>query len=116
MAETNLTVFSNGSGDTESLETDTDSGSSVSSLGAALLDCDSSAYSVSPLCVFERDRLGFFDDLVRINALSIANFFAFVDGRNAVLSENSEDLRLTSLVTFKFCHVLLPPYCFLGSI
>ena len=23
---------------------------------------------------------------------------------------------ITSLVTFKFCHVLLPPYCFLGSI
>ena len=74
VAETNLAVFSYRTRDAECLKTDTDRCSSVSSLGAALLDCDSCAYGVCPLCVFEADGLGFFYDLVGVDALLVADF------------------------------------------
>ena len=109
VAETNLTVFSNGTGDAEALQTDTDSGSGVCSLGATLLDCDSSAYGVSPLCVLKCDRLGLLYDLVGVDALSRTDFLALIDGGNAVFFQSCENFRLASFITLKICHYVFPP-------
>ena len=57
MTETNLTVLGNRTGNTEALETDTDSGSGVGSLCATHLDSDSCAYSVSPDSIFKANGL-----------------------------------------------------------
>ena len=109
MAETNLTVLSNGAGNAEALQTDTDSSSGVSSLGATLLDCDSSANGVCPLSVLEADGLSFFNDLIGVDTLSIADLLALVNGGNAILIQNSKDFRLASFLTFKLCHYCFPP-------
>ena len=69
VAKTNLTVFSNGTGDAESLKTDTDSGSSISSLCATLLNSDSTAYGVSPDSVFEANGLSSANDLIAVDTL-----------------------------------------------
>ena len=109
MAKTNLSVLSNRAGDTESLKTDTDSSSSVSCLGAARLDCDSCAYNICPLSVFEADGLCFFNDLIRVDTVSIADILTLVDRLNTIFVKSREGFRLTSLVTFKFSHYTLPP-------
>ena len=115
VAEANLTVFSNRARDAECLQADADSSSSVSSLRAAHLDGDRAAYGVSPLCVFKADRLGFLYDGVRGNALLFADGLALIDGIDAIFLQDGEDLRLTSLVTFKCSHFSCPPYSLRGS-
>ena len=57
VSETNFSLVSNGTRDTESLKTFTDRSSSVCSTAAVLLERDRSAYCVSPACVLETDRL-----------------------------------------------------------
>ena len=109
MTETDLTVLGNRAGDAERLKTDTDCGSGVSGLCAALLDCDSGAYRVSPLCVFKADRLCFFNNLIGVDALGVANFLALVDRVDTVFLESGENLRFSSFVTFKLSYYTLPP-------
>ena len=93
MAKTNLAVFSNGTGDTESLKTDTDSGSSISSLFAALLNSNSATYSVSPLCILKADRLSFFNNFVRVDTVSIANVLTLINRVNSKFLKSSKNLR-----------------------
>ncbi len=109
VAKTNLAVFSNRAGNAEALQTDTDSGSGVRSFGATLLDGDGCADNICPLSILKADGLGFFDDLVRINAVSIADLLALVDGVDSVFLQCCEDLCLASFITFKFCHDTYPP-------
>ena len=109
MTQTYLAVLGNRAGNAEALQTDTDSGSGVSGLYATLLDCDSGANRVCPLCILECDGLCFFDDLIGVDTLRVANFLTFVDGGNAVFLESGKDLRLASLVSLKFCHFYIPP-------
>ncbi len=98
VTETNLTLVSNRTGDTESLEAFTDSSSSVSSLCAALLDSDSAAYSVSPLSILEADRLDAFNELVYIETLCLTYLSTLFDRVDAVFLDNSKDLLFTSFI------------------
>ena len=104
MAQTNLTVFGNGAGNAECLQTDTDSGSGISSLLAALLHGDRSADGVRPNGVFEADGLGFANDLVAVDAHVHGDLFAFLNGGDAVFFQNLVDFVNASFVTFKQCH------------
>jgi len=101
VAETNLTVLSNGAGDTEGLKTDTDSSCCLGCLLATLLKSDGGAYSVSPDSVLKADRLGLANDLITVDTCCKSNFLAFLDGGDAIFSENGVDLINSSLITFK---------------
>ena len=92
MTKTYLTSVSNGTGNAESLEAFTDSCSSIGSLAAVLLDCDSSAYCVSPLSVLEADRLNAFDEMINIKTCVLCDLLSFFNGSNTILSELSVDL------------------------
>ncbi len=101
VTETNLSLISNRTGDTESLEALSDSSSSVSSSCAALLYSDSAAYSVSPLCIFKADGLNAFNQLVDVQTLCLGDFSSLFDGANVILCENSKNLLFSSLIRFK---------------
>ena len=83
------------------MKTDTDSGSGISSLCAALLYCDSRAYGVSPYSVFEADRLCFTNDLVAVDTLCESDLLAFFDRGDTVFGKNTHDLVNTSFIAFK---------------
>ena len=101
MAQTNLTVVSNGTRNAERLQADADCLSSVGCIGAALLDCDCSAYYVSPAGILECDRLYRLNGSCRINALILTDLSSLFQACNAVLSQNSIDLLDSSFVTLK---------------
>ena len=101
MTQTNLTLISYGTRNAECLKTLADSSSSVSSSGAVLLDCDSAAYSVSPLSVLEADGLDLLNFMIDIETLSLADVSTFLDGIDAVVLQNSKDLGFASVVGFK---------------
>ena len=84
MTDTNLTVVSYRTRDTECLQTYTDSFGSISSVFATFLDSDSSTYYVSPLSIFKTDRLSFFTRFIRINSSSFADSVSFFDVFDAV--------------------------------
>lgn len=92
MAKTNLSLVSYRAGDAECLKAFTDSGGSVGSLYAALLDSDSAAYGVSPLSVLKADRLNALYKLVDVKTFFLADVGAFFDRLDTVLFENCEDL------------------------
>ena len=115
MSETNLAVLGNGAGDAEGLKSDTDSGSRVGCLGAALLYGDSRTYGISPYCILEADRLCLTNDLVAVDTRLDGDILAFLDGGNTVFAKNGIDLVGASLVIFKKCHYVFPPYCLRGS-
>ena len=77
VTKTNFSLICNRAGDTESLKTLTDSGSSLGSLLAALLDCDSAAYCVSPLSVLEADRLDLLYKCIDVKTLFLADICTF---------------------------------------
>ena len=113
MTDTNLTVVGYRTRDTESLQTDTDSFGSVSSILAAFLDSDSCTYYVSPLCIFETDRLSFFTRFIRIKSGSVADGVSFLDVLDAVSVQGFNDAFDTTVLTFKFYfsnHNFFPPY------
>ena len=85
MAEADLSVFSDGAGDAETLQTDTDCGCGVSGLLAALLDGDCSADGICPDSVLESDGLGASYDFIAVDALCKGYVLAFFDGIDAVL-------------------------------
>ena len=101
VTETNLAVFGYRAGDTEGLETDTDSGSGVGSLNAALFDGDSGTYSVSPNSVFKADRLCSSYNLVAVDTGGKSDFFTFFDRLDSVLGKYAVNLVYSSFVTFK---------------
>ena len=79
VSETNLTGVSNGSGDTECLESLSDSSCSVSSLAASLLDSDGSTYGVCPLSIFEADGLDSLDQMINIKSCVFGDLFSLID-------------------------------------
>ena len=113
VSQTDLAVLRNRAGNAEALQTDTDvcrrRSRALVTRALRLFDGDCRADRVSPLCVFKADRLGLLDDGVSVNALLVADVLAFVDGRNAVFLQNAENLCLASLISFKLCHLVLPP-------
>ena len=109
VSETDLAVLGNRAGNAECLKSDTDSGSSVGSLGAALLDSDSAAYGVSPYSVLKADRLGLSYDLVAVDSLSKGYIPALFNRGNAVFGENGIDFVNSSFIIFKQSHALNLP-------
>ena len=101
MAEAYLAVVSNRTRYAESLEAFADSLSGVSSLRAALLDCDCSAERVSPLCILECDRLQVLYDLIRVDALLVADLLGILDGSKTILFADFVDLINTALIAFE---------------
>ena len=104
MAAADLAVFSDGAGDAECLEADAESLSSFDSRAGTRLDGDSSAYGVSPASIFESDRLNLLDDIIRIDASSLADIAAFFDAADAVFFQHAEDFIYSSVVTFEQFH------------
>ena len=72
MTETNFSVVSNRTRDTEGLETETDLFSSLCSGLNAVLYSDSGTYYVSPASVLEAYRLDTLNYVICVNALFIA--------------------------------------------
>ena len=104
VTQTYLAVISNRARDAECLQADADCLSSLRCGLYALLDCDCSAYGVSPASVLKCDRLYGTNGCSRINALFLADFSTFLYAGNAVLSEDAIDLVNSSFVTFKQSH------------
>ena len=77
VAETYLAAVGNGAGDAECLKAFADCGGGFGCLTAALLDSDSGAYGVSPLCVFKADGLNVFNCVINIKAGVFCDFFGF---------------------------------------
>mgnify|MGYP000606311573 CR=1 FL=1 len=102
MADTNFTIVGNRTGDTECLQTDTDSFGSFSSVFATFLQCNGRTYYVSPLGIFETDRLSFFTSFIRIKSGSFADCVSFFDVFDAVFVQSSNDLFDTTVLAFEF--------------
>ena len=109
VSETNLTGVGNGSGDTECLESFSDSGCSIGSLAASLLDSDGSTYGVCPLSVFEADGLNALDQMINIKSCVLSDLLSLIDGPDTVLSEFGKDLGLSSFIRFKLCQFKILP-------
>ena len=73
MTYTYLAVVSHRAGDTECLQTDTDSLGSISGVLATFLQGDSGAYNISPLGVLEADTLCLLACQIRIEAVLFAD-------------------------------------------
>ena len=101
MAETDLAVVSNRTRYAESLEAFADSLSGISSLRAALLDGDGSTERVSPFCILECDRLEIFYDLIRVDALLVADFLSIFNGSQTILFADFVDFINTALIAFE---------------
>jgi len=113
MTDTNLTVVSYRTRDTECLQTDTDSFSSFSSVCAVLLKSNCSTYHISPFCVFKTDRLSFFTRFIRIKSGSFADCVSFFDVFDAVSVQGFNDTFDTTVLAFEFYfsnHSFFPPY------
>ena len=113
VADTNLTVVSNRTRNTECLQTDTDSFCSFSSVCAVLLKSDCSTYHISPFCVFKTDRLSFFTRFIRIKSGSFADSVSFFDVFDAVSVQGFDDTFDTTVLAFEFYfsnHSFFPPY------
>ena len=101
VAEADLAVFSNRTGNAERLQPNADFRRRVLGLGATLLDRHRRAHRVGPLGVLKADWLGFFNNLVGIDAGSLADFGAFGNRLDAVGLERGENLRLAAFVAFE---------------
>ena len=113
MADTNLTVVSYRTRDAESLQTDTDSFSSFSSVCATFLDSDCTTYHIRPFCIFKTDRLSFFTRFIRIKSMSFTDSVSFFDIFDAVSVQGSDNLFDTTVLAFEFYfsnHSFFPPY------
>jgi len=85
VAKAYLTGIGNGTGDTESLQAFTDRCCCICCFTAAFLDRDSSAYCVSPACIFKTDRLYLLNLIINIQTSVFCYFLSFFNRRNAVL-------------------------------
>ena len=101
MADTDLTVVGNRTGDAEALQTNTDSLSSVSSILHALLNGDGGTADVCPLSVLEADALRVLTHLVRIYTCLVTNLVGFFNAVDAILLQSSKNLVNTALLTLK---------------
>ena len=101
VTKTYLAVVSNGTRYAESLQAFADSLGSLYSSGAALLDSDSSAQGISPLCVLEADWLQVSYDSSRVKALLLADVSSCFNRWNVVFLTNFVDTVNTALIAFK---------------
>ena len=101
MSQTNLTLIGNRSGNTECLQALTDSCCSICRSLAALLDRDSRAYGVCPLCILKTDGLNALDHLINIKACILGDLFRLFDGSNSIAVQCCINLFDTSLIGFK---------------
>ena len=101
VAETDLAVVSNRTRYAESLEAFADSLSGISSLRAALLDGDCSTERIRPFCILECDRLQVLYDLIRVDALLVADLLGILDGSKTILFADFVDLINTALIAFE---------------
>jgi len=104
VAETDFAVLCDGTVDAEGLQALADGSGGVGSGLDALLDGDGGADRVRPAGVLKADRLNALDNFIRVKTLGLADFSAFLDGTDAVLSEDAIDLVDSSFVTFKQSH------------
>ena len=98
MSQTYLTLVCYRTRNTESLKALSDGCSSLGSLAAVLLDCDSGAYDVSPACVLKADRLNALDLVVYIQSGVLRNLLSFLDGSNAIAVQNLIDFVNSSFI------------------
>ena len=101
VTETYFSVFSNRTRDTESLETDTESFSSVSSAFLSGFDCYCSTECISPYSIFKCNRLYTSNDSFYVYTVSKAVVFCFFKRIETVFFNNDIDFINTSFITFK---------------
>lgn len=87
MAESDLTVFGDRTGNTKRLKTYTDSGSRLGSALYAFFKSDGTAYRICPDSVFKAYRLRLTYDSVTVNSLCKRDLFTFLNRFNTVLCE-----------------------------
>ncbi len=92
VAEADLAVVGDRTGDAEGLQADADRFGGVGGLVAAFLDGDRGADDIGPGGVLKGDRLGVLADFVWIDALGVADRLGFLDGGNAILGQGGVDL------------------------
>ena len=109
VAETDFAVFRDRARNAERLQTDADCFGGVRGFFAVFLDCDCTAYGISPDGVVERDGLDTFYDCVAVNAFVQADFLRVFKGSDAVFFKDTHDFINTSFITFEFdhCSILL---------
>ena len=106
VAQTDLTLLSDRTGDGESFQTFADGGCALGSIGQAALDGDGGAQGVSPDSVIKADGLHTADDLVAVDALSEEHLVAGVQRFEAVGLQACLDFRHAAIHRFKSCHEL----------
>ena len=104
VAKADLAVFGDGAVDAEGLQAFADLLGGLGGGGDTGLQRDGCADGVSPAGVLEADGLDALDDLIRIEALRLAQLAALLDGADAILRKNAVDLVDSSFVTFKQSH------------
>ena len=98
MSKTYLSVVCNGTRDTECLKTLSDCCSSISGSCASLLDCDRSAYGVSPASVLKTDRLDFLYLIVYVKPSVFCDFLSLFDRADTIAVKHSVNLVNSSLI------------------
>ena len=98
MAKAYFTGISNGTGNTESLKSFADCCSCVSCSLTALLNCNCSAYNVSPASIFKADRLDFLNLVIYVKSSVFCDFFSFFKGSDAVAVQYGIDFINTSFL------------------
>ena len=117
VADTDLALVRNRTGDAEGLQSGADPLGGFSSVLGAFLDSDSGAQFIGPLYVFEADGLGAFHDGVSVNALAVGKSFNFLEVFESVLVQNRLQLRHAAFIVFKQSHLShTSPYSLRGSI
>ena len=106
VAQTDLTLLSDRTGDGESFQTFADGGCTLGSIGQAALDGDRGTQGVSPDSVIKADGLHTADDLVAVDALSEEHLVAGVQRFEAVGLQACLDFRHAAIHRFKSCHEL----------
>ena len=98
MTETYLTVVSHRAGNTESLQTDTDSLSGVSSILAAFLQRDGTTYHIRPLCVLKADTLRLLTSEIRVKTILFTYLVSLLDRSDTIGIQRGEDLFLAAVL------------------
>ena len=104
VAQTDLTLLSDRTGDGESLQALADSSCTLGSIGQAALHSDGGAQGISPDSVIKADGLHTADDLVAVDALSEEHLVASVQRLQTVSLQACLDFRHTAIHRFKSCH------------
>ena len=104
VAEANLALVGDGTGDAERLKTLADALGGFGGGGHAFLHRDGGAQFVGPLHVFKADGLGALHDGIRVHALGVVIGLDLVKVLEAVLVKHRLELRHTTFIVFKKSH------------